>query len=260
MIKKLLIGMFLWLPLLYTVLFIVISLFTETIGGNWGFYFVGLSVCLAACVALTYIYAHRSDTQTPADERTEVRDIPAPRLPVNEEDEINTRDEANRYAAEMKAGPSAVGGERYDGSGERSAYLAGGRYVDPAPAPDPVSSPDALRSSDALMGASGMNDYYYGSGRSSQPRRTSGDSDFSPYVQPSNYGGADGISLDDYDETRLRGSDPALSADPPSVPAPRIFRLRGEPNVLLYEYPTEYRKYYVNADGSLRLLSTQKKE
>ena len=48
MIKKLLIGMFLWLPLLYTVLFIVISLFTGTIGGNWGFYFVGLSVSFRA--------------------------------------------------------------------------------------------------------------------------------------------------------------------------------------------------------------------
>ena len=256
MIKKLLLGMFLWLPLLYTVLFIIISLLTGMIGGNWGFYFLGLSVSLIACVVLTYLYAHRSAEDKRDEKEQPSADVrPVPQLPMSDEEAaVNVRDEANRYAAEMKAGPSAVGGERYDA--ERAAYLAGGRYIDPAPAPDPASSADSLGSG-GIMGADGLNDYYYGSGKAA-PRRSSGDADFSPYVQPSNYGGDDGIRLSDYDGARRREEEPAAQ-DPPLFPSPKIFRLRGEPNVLLYEYPTEFRKYYVNADGSLKLLSTQKK-
>ena len=59
MIKKLIFGMFLWLPALYSVIFLIVSAVTGTVGKTWGFYFVGLSVTLIASVVLTYITAHR---------------------------------------------------------------------------------------------------------------------------------------------------------------------------------------------------------
>ena len=264
MIKKILLGMFLWLPIVYSVVFLVVSLITGTAGANWGFYFVGLSAALLVCVVLTYVYAQRSMFAS----RTERKSDDEPETSVSvrvspEEDSeaaVDARDEANRFASEMKGSPSSVGGERYDAHSERSAYMAGGRYIDRSAAPDPATAPDALGGSrDALMGAEGMDSYYYGAGAQPPRSRSGNDADFSPYVQPSNYGG-DGMRLSDYDDARLSRDPVPESSEPPSVPAPRIYRLRGEPNVLLYEYPTEYRKYYVNADGSLRLLSRQEKE
>lgn len=284
MIKKIFIGMFFWLPLLYSAVFLVISLLTRTIGANWGFYFVGLSVVLLICVVLTYVYAHRSREES-ADkahaEDEERQDLPAVsavsaapavsgrrgELVPEEEAEISARDETNRYAAEMKGSPSSVNGERYDSRSERSAYMAGGRYIDDVPAPDPRSSPDSLRSDGDMMGGQGMNGYYFG--ESEEPAAPNGDktdsAGFSPYVQPSNYGEG-GMKLGDYDRRARRDERETPAPEPDrddgyaGTVTPRIYRLRGEPNVLLYEYPDVYKKYYINADGSSTLLSTQYKE
>ena len=65
---KVIIGTFAWLPVLYSLVFLIISIVTGTIGENWGFYFVGLSVSLIACVALTYLYARRAKPEAPAEE------------------------------------------------------------------------------------------------------------------------------------------------------------------------------------------------
>ena len=263
MIKKLIFGMFLWLPALYSVIFLIVSVVTGTIWKNWGFYFVGLSVTLIASVALTYLTAHgrsgggdekQADSRVPASVQKPTQDGEA-----DAEAAAKASDETNRFAAEMKASPSAVTGERYDDRSERSAYMAGGRYVDPSSAPDPATAPDSLGAScDSVMGASGMDSYYYGGAREERRGAPSGDdSSFSPYVQPSNYGEG-GMKLSDYDDSRLGGR--SSSDEPPADPALRIYRLRSQPNVLLYSYPTEYRKYFVNEDGTLTLLSRQKKE
>ena len=262
MIKKLIFGMFLWLPALYSVIFLVVSAVTGTVGKNWGFYFVGLSVTLLASVALTYLTARRrsggggekqAESRVPASVRQTASDE------TEAEAAVKASDETNRFAAEMKASPSAVTGERYDDRSERSAYMAGGRYVDPSSAPDPATAPDSLGASrDSVMGASGMDSYYYGGAREERRDAPSGDnSSFSPYVQPSNYGEG-GMKLSDYDDSRFGGR--SSSDEPPADPALRIYRLRSQPNVLLYSYPTEYRKYFVNEDGTLTLLSRQKKE
>ena len=278
-IKKIFIGMFFWLPLLYSAVFLVISLLTRTVGGNWGFYFVGLSVVLLICVVLTYVYAHRSREESTDKARAEEerQDLPAVsaapavsgrrgELVPEEEAEISARDETNRYAAEMKGSPSSVNGERYDSRSERSAYMAGGRYIDDVPAPDPRSAPDSLRSDGDMMGGQGMNGYYFG--EPEEPAAPNGGKTdsvgFSPYVQPSNYGEG-GMKLGDYDRRARRDEreTPAQEINGDGygeTDAPRIYRLRGEPNVLLYEYPDVYKKYYINADGSSTLLSTQYKE
>ena len=192
MIKKLIFGMFLWLPALYSVIFLIVSVVTGTIWKNWGFYFVGLSVTLLASVALTYITAH--GRAGGSDEKQEDSRVPASvRQTASDETEaeaaVKASDETNRFAAEMKASPSAVTGERYDDRSERSAYMAGGRYVDPSSAPDPATAPDSLGASrDSVMGASGMDSYYYGGAREERRGAPSGDvSSFSPYVQPSNF-------------------------------------------------------------------------
>ena len=272
MIKQVLkafIAMFLWLPLLYSVVFLIISIATATVGANWGFYFVGLSVTLIACVALTYVYANRVKREKPHTDSEPPRQAQSAVQPIrydyeDESADITTRDEANRYAAEMIGDPSAASGERYDRR-ERSAYMAGGRYLDTSPAPDPATTPDSLHRGDALMGAKGMEEYYFGEkGSSSEKAKQPADgSTFSPYVQPSNYGGDDGIRLSEYDEARTRDREPVRNSDfgeDQGGPAPRIYRLRGEPNVLLYEYPDVYKKYYINADGSRTLLATQYKD
>ena len=188
-------------------------------------------------------------------------------LVPEEEAEISARDETNRYAAEMKGSPSSVNGERYDSRSERSAYMAGGRYIDDVPAPDPRSSPDSLRSDGDMMGGQGMNGYYFG--EPEEPAAPNGGKTdsvgFSPYVQPSNYGEG-GMKLGDYDRRARRDERETPAPEPDrddgyaGTVTPRIYRLRGEPNVLLYEYPDVYKKYYINADGSRTLLSTQYKE
>ena len=263
-IFKVIIGTFAWLPVLYSLVFLIISIVTGTIGENWGFYFVGLSVSLIACVALTYLYARRAKPEAPAEEpgdeqpaapRNELKPV---RYDYDESADITARDEANKYASEMKGSPSAVSGERYDRR-ERSAYMAGGKFIEPAQAPDPTQALDSL-GMNGLMGASGM-DKYYGTGGGTASGQTAarkgeGDASFSPYVQPANYGGGDGMKLSDYDDARSRAHDP----DGEENASPRIYRLRGEPNVLLYEYPDVFKKYYINADGSRTLLSTQYKE
>lgn len=261
MIKKLIFGMFLWLPALYSVIFLIVSVITGTIWKNWGFYFVGLSVTLLAAVALTYVSARKRAGQGERNKEDRVPESVQQPAPVGEADteaEIKASDETNRFAAEMKASPSAVTGERYDDRSERGAYMAGGKYTDPSSAPDPATAPDSLGASrDSVMGASGMDSYYYGGTREERRSAPSPDgSAFSPYVQPSNYG--DGMKLSDYDDSRLGGR--SRSEEPPADPALRIYRLRSQPNVLLYSYPTEYRKYFVNEDGTLTLLSRQKKE
>ena len=118
MIKKLIFGMFLWLPALYSVIFLIVSAVTGTVGKNWGFYFVGLSVTLIASVVLTYITAHRragvgdekqAESRVPASVQKPTQDGEA-----DAEAAAKASDETNRFAAEMKASPSAVTGDRYD--------------------------------------------------------------------------------------------------------------------------------------------------
>ena len=118
---------------------------------------------------------------------------------------------------------------------------------------------------DDLMKGDAMREYYgsapserrYGDGYADggyqgyvnpmQPDRERGE--FSPYVQPANSQSRSGASLSDYDDAAASGRE-----------QPRIYRLKSEPNVLLYEYKDFFKKYYINPDGSKTLLSTEPKK
>ncbi len=252
MIKKIFFGMHFWLPLLYTVVFVVISLIAGVLGGNWPFYFLGLSLSLFGSVMLTYATGHKKSvftSETENENRTPVRPYepntsnapsPAPAEPAvnddREDENLRMYDEQLRYTKGMKATPSQANGEYYDSKPE-----------------DDLMKGDAMREyygsapSERRYGDGYADGGYQGYVNPMQPDRERGE--FSPYVQPANSQSRSGASLSDYDDAAASGRE-----------QPRIYRLKSEPNVLLYEYKDFFKKYYINPDGSKTLLSTEPKK
>lgn len=255
MIKKILFGMHFWLPLLYTVVFVVISLIAGVAGGNWPYYFLGLSLSLFGSVMLTYVTGRRRHgfaPQEPADneERTPVRpyepvqDAPSEKAPPekapsekaparsdDEDEELRMYDERLRYTKDMKATPSQANGDYAErnpdddimSGGAMSEYYGG-------------TSPE--------RGYSDRGNGYFAPERQGYRER----GEFSPYVQPANAANRSGAIPNSFDDAAASGRE-----------QPRIYRLKSEPNVLLYEYKDFFKKYYINPDGSKTLLSTEPK-
>lgn len=239
MVKKILFGMHFWLPALYTVVFTVISLIAGVAGGNWPYYCLGLSLSLLGSVILTYITgtrggnnasAERAAEAQSAEERTPVKPYGSPAPSVgdegDEDEALRVYDEQLRYTKDMTATPSQANGEYYNND-------------------------------DELMKGGAMKEYYAADERryggkgyvNPAPRAEVENKSFSPYVQPANSRSASGARLSDFDDAAASGRE-----------QPRIFRLKSEPNVLLYEYKDFFKKYYVNPDGTRTLLSKEFKK
>ena len=269
LIKKGLFGMHLWIPLSYSILFLVIALITSTIDGSWPFYFIGLSVSFLASLALTYYIAQRNEEKIftaveipsePApqpDQKTLLQPLPTKKPATNHVGQAGYEDEATRiyeeqlrYSSAMRGSPNAS--VNTDGYSSRV-----GDYTRPT---DPYA--EALNRSVASQELYGTEEPtsngYYGN---RDPEANAHDalyssfsdsasedkSSFSPYVQPANaQTGTPTRGLDDY-------------ASPRAEEKPKIFRTRKEPNVLVYEYSDRYERYYLRSDGSLTRISTEPK-
>ena len=169
-----------------------------------------------------------SESVQPSETRTPVKPYEARPEAEEEEDEtLRVYDEQLRYTKDMKATPSQANGEYYN-------------------------------TDDELMKGGAMSEYYGAEERKNggykgyvnpAPRTPAENKDFSPYVQPANVQTASGVSLDDFDDAAASGRE-----------QPRIYRLKSEPNVLLYEYREFFKKYYINPDGTKTLLSKEFKK
>lgn len=270
-IGKILFGMHMWLPISYSVVFLVLAAITGTLGGAWPYYFIGLSVSLLASTALVYLTARGKKKEGDRPTNNVSRDgapLPPPIThrsdrPAHGKDEY-ARDEDGaariyeeqmRYSVQMNARPNNVGA---------GTYVPGGDYArpePPRPSYNPASSDERKRSEEALYGndADNLNKYYgtkenahdaLYSSFSSAPVSTAERSQpasggFSPYVQPSNIAKPDSPRVEDYSRR--------------AEEKPKIFRTRKEPNVLVYEYSDRYERYYLGKDGTLTLIGRESK-
>ncbi len=277
-IGKILFGMHLWLPLSYSVVFLVLAAVTGTLEGAWPYYFIGLSVSLVASIVLVYLTASVKKRNSASDISANPvgRDgepLPPPithrsdRPSSRKEEYARYEDEAARiyeeqmrYSGQMNARPNNIGA---------GTYVPQSDYTRPSESPRPPYRPapsaEQRRSSEeALYGndAVGNMNKYYGtkedahdalySSFSSAPvstaeRAPSGShGGFSPYVQPSNIAPPDSPRVEDYSSRRAEEK-------------PKIFRTRKEPNVLVYEYSDRYERYYLGKDGSQTLIGRESK-
>ena len=279
-VKKGLFKMHLWLPIAYSVVFLIIAAASQVLGESWPFYFIGLSVSLLGALVLAYLTLSRTPVR-PSEQKREdipaVRPEPAPAYvppsgprpsavrPDPAEDYARTEkaaarvsDEQARYTQAMTGQPNNVS-ELYT-----AASPAGTTDLDPPEMRSDFMRPDAMQSyygeavvpdtdtarsaHDELYPSSPYSDGTRRSDRRQEERRNG--PAFSPYVQPVNAASPNAAHIEDYDNGRRshRGEKPT------------IYRTRKDPNVLVYEYSDCYERYYMNQDGSLTYLNTENKE
>ena len=251
-------GMHLWIPLTYSVLFLVITIMTGTIGASWSFYFLGLSVSLIASLALCYyVCTHKKvRTEQPPEKKESAEVSKNERLEYQasdgfrdyqriEEEATRISEEQARYTKAMTGSPNII-----TPSSNFTEYMR-------ATPPQPERGMGQAEAASRLYSETQNNDYIgkqkdkinahdalYSSFSDSDNKEQT----FSSYVQPNN-SSTPGISLDEYYSRQ--------QSEKHRTEKPTIYRTRKDPKVLVYEYSDRYERYYVGDDGKLSLLSRE---
>lgn len=267
-ISMALFGMHLWLPVAYSVIFLVIAAIAGALDGAWPFYFIGLSISFAASLGLTYYMSVRGRRQEPEEKEAPQSEITAekpaqpsytpPPAPVQkprsfeseapakpsraeeyerfENEAARIYEEQVRYSQHMTGTPDSVG----------SGYLQPHRQDGYARPAEPYKKPEPARPDYA--GAQSALDTLYPSFTSSSPSNENRSS-FSPYVQPGNVADEHAARLEDYESDKKESEE-----------QPKIYRTRKDPNVLVYEYSDRIEKYYLGEGGTLTFLSSERRK
>ncbi len=244
-------GMHFWLPLVYTIVFVVFSAASGTILENWGFYFLGLSVSLAGSVALVYRGRARAsagdeDKTEAGEEKKKIVYVVPPEsekengsqtiiIEKNPQNgnrpeiapEVDIRKEVDTAMSSQSARPSDVSGFGYS--------APGGQRFEPAP---PREKPSYYEEAEKLAPVDDQrqkdriseNDLYSG---------------FSGYLSPH--------------EPIPERKDQVFAAEQKPV-QPKVYRTRTDPSVIIYDYPDRTERYRIMQDGSLSLISADRKQ
>ncbi len=248
-VSTILFGMHMWLPIVYSLIFLMIAALSGTIGGSWPFYFIGLALSFLGSLLLVYFVKPRKKEEETAKSVKAATTAEVAFTPVKKTDylrEDTDRTDMSGYVAAEQA--------KYAGNMSATPSSMYGGYAAPAPAPMP--EPDRT----AYSSQSGYGDYarpaqpeaheaIYTS-FSSSPSQSQPDTQptFTPYVQPRNAQSPTSQTVSDYERSKAS-----------SYETPKIFRMRVDPNVLVYEYSDRYEKYQQLPSGDRRLISVEYK-
>lgn len=247
-VSTVLFGMHLWLPIVYSLIFLMIAAISGTIVGSWPYYFIGLALSFAGSLMLVYFLKDKKAKKEASTAEVSLTQKPKePETPIAPQSErtkyvlADDRRDASEYVAAEQA--------RYT----NRMYAEPGAYYE---APRPASRPEDRPVSDYGYGndysrpTQSEHDGVYSSFSSSPSTSAPEPSQpaFSPYLQPQNAQSDRTISISDYEAARARREE-----------TPKIFRTRANPNLLIYEYSDRYEKYEQMPNGERRFISVERK-
>lgn len=253
-IGTILFKMHFWLPLVYTIVFIVFSAISGTLVENWGIYFIGLSVAMILSLLLVYREkAGQKAEATPKDKNKKEPEEKKVVYVVPPEGTEDAEEKARTIVIEKNPGfdanhpeiaPSVNYQKEIDAAMEKQkatpsdtsfGYSAESFRYEPAQSPRPQQPS------------------YYEEAKNIEPivkHHDDGDapvnelsSDFSQYLSP---------------HEPLPAKKEPVFHDPTPV-KPKVYRTRTDPSIIIYDYPDKIERYRIMQDGSISLVSIDRK-
>ncbi len=248
-IGKVFFGMHFWVPLVYTIVFIIFSALSGTIVENWGFYFMGLSISFIFSSALIYrakLIALKGKSESKPEETGEKKKIVYVVPPesegtkesqtiIIEKDVPSDKKPEIAPAVNIKKEVDSAMDSQTASAAEASSYgyiSPSNRYEPAKPnqeTPSPYAEAENIPPIDEEKQQARINENDLYSG-------------FSGYLSPH--------------EPIPTNKEP-FGKDQPAKP--KVYRTRTDPSIVIYDYPDKTEKYKIMQDGSLSLIAIDKK-
>lgn len=273
-LSTVLFGMHFWLPIVYSLIFLMIAAISGTMATAWPFYFLGLAIAFAGSLLLVYFLKDRklskgkksastAEVALTSKDKDSASEAKKSEYVLDDGDRADMSDyiaaEQARYAGNMTAQPgmNMSDNRAYYAEPAPQSTQFNNNYMSPHPAQQPMNGyeggygspqPGYVRPNYDPQTA---HDALYSS-FSSSPTTPSApsQSSFSPYVQPQNVQTENATRISDYEAAQAGRTDRET---------PKIFRMRSNPNILVYEYSDRYEKYEQLANGDRRRVSIEYK-
>lgn len=292
-IGKILFGMHLWIPIVYSLVFLVIAAISNTLGGSWPFYFIGLSLSFAGALVLLFVTTSKkekdkSGVKTAETHETTARTEEAAPLAKSqpaseprrssyvladetdyEETSYRAFDEQSAYS-NMTARPgTTVGDQRTATPENRSSYDAPEmrRYYGYERPVEQRSAREQLQPQPQPQPQ--YTQYYQPQGAGTPPPQpqpqTAHDALYSSFAsspsQQQNFSSyVQPMNVQGENTVHLGDYEAAqAAARMAEAEKPKIYRTRERADVLIYEYTDRYEKYRVLPSGEQERIGVEYK-